>query len=121
MRFSLKFFTFLICCHILSISASCRSLTIEERNELFRANQIVAAPIITALERYHVDKGTYPDDLSVLVPLYLEEIPQPITDLEFGYAIDELRGGYLLAFSVEENSGCGYSPLYGWDCGFGHK
>ncbi len=32
-------------------------------------------PLIAALERYRVEKGSYPDDLAALVPGYLPELP----------------------------------------------
>lgn len=37
-----------------------------------------AEPIREALERYRIDKGEYPVALSMLVPMYLPTIPEPI-------------------------------------------
>lgn len=37
-----------------------------------------AEPIREALERYRIDKGEYPVALSMLVPMYLPNMPEPI-------------------------------------------
>jgi hypothetical protein len=56
-----------------------------------------AERIISALERYHADKGSYPDTLQTLIPVYLDKIPaapQPSYDWE--YRVKDAR--YLLTF-----------------------
>lgn len=100
--------------------SSCQPLTRLERNEIISANQMLATPIIVALEEYHADKEDFPIDLSSLVPKYLDEVPKPTTNEQFSYDLYEARGGYILGFDIDEQSGCGYTPRFGWDCGFGH-
>jgi hypothetical protein len=118
MRFPPRHLAFLVCVLVL-IGSACQQLTKEERHEFYMAGQKVAEPIITALEQYHADKGVYPEKLSLLVPQYLSEIPNPTSEQKFSYGLWDAGEGFLLGFLVEEDSGCGYTPRFGWDCGFG--
>ena len=53
------------------------------RSACFSLNKRAAAPIISALEEYHQEFGTYPEQISNLAPDYLSQIPmgkcQPLT------------------------------------------
>ena len=82
-----------------------------------------AVPIIAALERFHAERGAYPDSLQVLVPDYTPaaalEIPAaPRETYPWRYAAD--TSGYVLEFRYvgPGMNWCRYTPQRaGWKCG----
>lgn len=80
----------------------------------------IYAPIIDALEKYHLDKNVYPASLDSLVPEYLSIKPQPNTEerepsmVEYEKKDDE----YQLRFEYYGPgiNICTYSPSAKWDC-----
>ena len=76
----------------------------------------VCNPIVDALERYHNDKGAYPETLNELTPEYLATVPQEVNNYPIRY--DPVEGSFMLAF---EYAGpginvCIYSPEDEWKC-----
>ena len=71
-----------------------------------------AAPIISALELYKNERGSYPESLDDLIPKYIPEMPSR----NFFYVIE--KDTYILAFKYEGPgvNSCAYSPGKGWDC-----
>jgi hypothetical protein len=89
-----------------------------------QAGMEIGNKIISAIEQYHEITGNYPNELSDLVPQYLEEIPFTLTGQEYQYVLykpDFGNGPYVLYFyGVTGHWACGYSPKYDeWECGSG--
>jgi hypothetical protein len=76
----------------------------------------VCQPIIDALARYSANTGAYPDNLNVLVPNYLAEVPQQVNDIPIRYR--KTATSYWLRFSYEGPgmNDCEYTPETGWVC-----
>ncbi|GAK58316.1 hypothetical protein U27_05290 [Candidatus Vecturithrix granuli] len=76
----------------------------------------VCQPIIEALERYHQENRSYPDTLDVLIPEYIEGIPEEVHGYPILYNITE--ESYRLRFSYEQPgmNHCDYMPETGWKC-----
>jgi hypothetical protein len=72
-------------------------------------------PVIAALERYHQEKGAWPDSLEALVPDYLAGVPAL-----GGYPLKYQRAGegYELQFSYTGPgvNRCTYTPESKWRC-----
>ncbi len=65
--------------------------------------------ISTALDMYYTKNLSYPENLSALVPEFIDNIPiDPLTKKQYIYVIDE-RDGYEI--SVPEPSAYGYSEI----------
>jgi hypothetical protein len=65
--------------------------------ERVEESKAIAGGIIQALERRRAAEGAYPDDLSDLVPRYLERIPLPTAGCrEWEYRLEEK--GFVLRF-----------------------
>ena len=95
-----------------------KDLTNEER----LSGKETGETIISAVEKFHKNTGDYPNKLSDLVPLYIEEIPLTKTGQEFQYVSyqpDFVDGPYLLYFyTIEKTWVCAYHPRYEeWECG----
>lgn len=86
-----------------------------------RANQERASEIIKAINSYEQDYGQFPEQLDVLVPKYLSQLPKTIMGEMFTYSPDHLDGYYLIFDVVsKQNLGCRYIyRLQGWDCSYG--
>ncbi len=84
-----------------------------------RDNQVVAQPIIIALNEYQQQNNDeYPQDLNDLVPDYLTALPKTIRGEEFQYYPDENEGYYLcFGIGTKGKYGCCYNQrLASWDC-----
>ena len=55
-----------------------------------------SSPVILALERYHADRGAYPESLGAMIPTYLDSASIPHNDYGFTYRPDS--GQYQLGF-----------------------
>jgi hypothetical protein len=74
------------------------------RGEAAEMGYAIAAPILSALERYHADHASYPESLRTLVPGYLSASRIPIPQDEpgdlgqegFAYLVDS--SGFTLGF-----------------------
>ena len=81
-----------------------------------------AAPILSALEEYKNKTGTYPANLSGLVPTYLPSIPRPAWRWPYTYEYEIREGGkeFVLLFLQGRNMDgdyCGYSSqTKEWKC-----
>jgi hypothetical protein len=76
-----------------------------------------ARPVIAALERYHGDRGKYPESLGVLVPGYLDSASLPQNQYGFSYRPDS--GQYQLGFHYSgpaQNTCILKSPEKRWSC-----
>lgn len=67
-------------------------------------------PLINAIENFQTENGKYPDNLELIIPTYIEDIPEPFfaNVSDFRYSIKE--GEFILGFDQKT------SPLLG-----GHK
>ena len=84
----------------------------------------IAAPVITALKKYHNATGGYPKSLDVLVPKYLAELPKDFSADEMidGIASDKGLGyrktdkSYEIGFTYYGPgiNRCTYTPESGW-------
>jgi hypothetical protein len=63
------------------------------RTEAFRAAALRAAPLLSALDQYKTIEGTYPQSLNLLVPKYLEAIPDTnlaaYPNFEYRYSLED--------------------------------
>jgi hypothetical protein len=116
----MKKFYLLMSCWILVLCLSACS-TNRTTNEIITANQERASEIISALARYQQAHGQFPDQLDLLVPTYLAQIPITISGQNFEYQPNALEGYYLLFLvDSDESLACGYNKrLEGWDCSRG--
>ncbi|GAP06336.1 hypothetical protein ATHL_01190 [Anaerolinea thermolimosa] len=98
------------------------------RNEGFSAQEEITdgqtkgEQVVQALEKYHVDKGRYPEYLQDLIPNYLEEVPMTLAKKEFKYEGSQSDTFYL-SFPVTKKKDVGSGTictyikrLEGWDC-----
>ncbi len=102
-------------CFILLTIAACLS-----PDEEIRINQERGNKIVKVLEDYNRDYGQFPENLELLVPAYLSEIPRTVTNNEFIYGVGGLDG-YYFGFDVTTRPtlGCGYSyRREKWECSF---
>ncbi|HNB54207.1 MAG TPA: hypothetical protein PK530_19825 [Anaerolineales bacterium] len=65
--------------------------------------QLRAQPLLTALEQYKTDTGSYPPDLQTLIPNYLLEIPRPARRWEYMYEAKGNGDKFVLSFEVGRN------------------
>lgn len=82
--------------------------------------QTRAELLLTALEQYKTDTGSYPPDLQTLIPTYLPEIPRPAPRWEYTYALEGSGSEFVLSFEVGRNFGGDYC-MFGseaklWTC-----
>ncbi len=120
-KFILIGLIFLLCL----TGASCRSCP-EKPGSGPRAEHAFAAafPVTEALENYKNEKGKYPQNLSELVPKYLEKDPgqEETGEVRFTYFPDAQGKTYRLRFSYEIPMGgsdeCSFTPeVKKWNCG----
>jgi hypothetical protein len=80
------------------------------------ARDRIAPSVIAALDRYRTQRGTYPLELSELVPDYLPELPRPRVgwhrDPGEDFTYTDLGDSFLLEFSSVLWVQCAYSPPY---------
>ncbi len=71
-----------------------------------------AAPIISALELYKIERGSYPESIDDLIPNYI-----PVKPSRKFYYVTE-NDTYILAFRYEGPgiNSCTFSPGKEWDC-----
>jgi hypothetical protein len=71
--------------------------------------------IIIGLMRFHSDTGTYPPNLELLIPKYLNKIPQPaISQQTWRYKVSKDQKRCVLEF----NAGSNFDPTYYWEPGY---
>ena len=90
----------------------------EAEAEAKEANRERGVEIVEALDRYKQDNGRFPEELGVLVPTYLVEVPETTRGESFDYEPDELEGYYLCFYlNRRKTIGCCYNDrLEFWDC-----
>ena len=72
-----------------------------------------AAELAVALRRYRLDRGAYPDDLTMLVPVYLPAVPvNPFTGKPPGYA--RQGAGFTLSAPQSRVKDRPSPPTPGW-------
>jgi hypothetical protein len=71
-----------------------------------------AALIVSALELYKNERGSYPASIDDLIPKYILKMP----NLKFYYVTE--NDTYIFVFKYEGPgvNSCKYSPGKGWDC-----
>jgi len=88
----------------------------DERAENMKRGELLVA----AIQQYVDHFGSPPTSLEILVPDYLDEIPQTYGGSEFKYILtaDDPKDPWWLFFELaSDGSGCGYHPrLERWDC-----
>lgn len=71
-----------------------------------------ARPIISALEAWKQNKGSYPTNLAELVPSYLRRLP----DFDFSYSNDAQSYTLLFSYAEAGMNDCVYTPTTKWRC-----
>jgi len=76
--------------------------------------------IVGAINHYQEDHGSLPEQLDILVPDYLPEIPRTITGGSYEFILSSIDI-YMLCFDVPgANPGCCYLRRHeAWDCSYG--
>ena len=81
-----------------------------------KARDEIAPQLIAALERHRQERGSYPSDLSGLVPQYLPGLPNPrvgwLADPGEDFTYTDLGDSFLLEFASVLWVQCAYSPPY---------
>lgn len=76
--------------------------------------------LIKALERYKNETGVYPSDVDLLVPNYLDTIPQPAWNTRYDYELQSEGDEFILYFDVGisiDGDYCEYSSrTRSWYC-----
>lgn len=82
------------------------------------ANEELAAPVLSAIERYEEDHGHLPAELTSILPTYLSAIPKTVTGEDFRYHVDDMDHYYLCVDVLSKPSVgcCYYGRLESWDC-----
>lgn len=79
-----------------------------------------AAPIISALDEYKKDNGSYPTELDLLSPSYLSFVPRPSWRWPYAYEYELRKDEFILSFMQGRNLDgdyCGYSSqAKEWRC-----
>jgi hypothetical protein len=80
------------------------------------ARDVTSAAVISALESYRGEHGSYPDALEDLVPQYLPEVPHPrmglLPNSDEVYTYSNFGDSFALEFSSVLWVQCAYSPPY---------
>lgn len=73
-------------------------------------------PVVQALEKYHAEKGSYPESLDELVPDCISSIPTEVNDESIYYA--KSGESYSLSFHYigPGMNTCTYTPEDQWQC-----
>jgi hypothetical protein len=73
-------------------------------------------PVIAALEQYHADHGSYPEELTELIPEYLALNPLTTEVQDFSYSKN--GESYSLSFHYlgPGMNTCNYTPAEKWKC-----
>jgi hypothetical protein len=74
------------------------------------------APIIDALARYHVDHGSYPKTLDMLVPTYISEVAHTAQEIGIDYRLTESSYQLEFRYAGPGMNICVYAPEHGWHC-----
>ncbi len=106
------------CCVIAAFLSSCVNADASEEN---RINQLRAAVVIAAIEKYSQDHLQLPDRLDVLTPMYISDLPKTTRGAEFIYRLDSLEGYYLCfgegSKSSAKDFGCCFNRRFNsWEC-----
>ena len=84
--------------------------------EKIQANQKIGNTIVSALYEYEQKNGQFPEQLEILVPDYLSEIPKTVDGYNFSYGIldseDKFFVGFRIRVSFEKQPGCSYMPRF---------
>jgi hypothetical protein len=87
--------------------------------EVESINKERAEIIISALYEYEGEHNSFPNELSDLVPDYLEEIPTTTGGQTYFYLTNS-TDGFFLAFDMNSHYGCGYTDKFKeWECSSG--
>ena len=89
---------------IVTFAGALADVVLVENLELWRNRRIAlrAAPVISAVERYHSDHGQYPVALSQLTPTYLKRIPGTGTLTPSHYEYSRVSKDALLPLAREK-------------------
>lgn len=97
--------------------------TVEWINQEIGYGQVGVYIIVDAINQFYEDNDAYPNDLSELIPTYLEELPATISGKSFYYYQNETVT-YAVTFFLESKGGenttayCGYYFSQDlWECG----
>ena len=87
--------------------------------EIEESNKARAETIISALYGYKSEHDSFPNQLSALVPDYLEEIPTTTGGKDYRYLTNS-TDGFFLFFELNSHYGCGYTDKFReWECSSG--
>ncbi len=106
------------CCLLVAFLSSCVNADAREEN---RINQLRAATIIAAIEKYSQDHPQLPDRLDVLTPLFISGLSKTTRGIDFTHRLDSLESYYLCFGEGSKRSakdfGCCFNHrLNLWDC-----
>lgn len=105
-----------LCCLILLTSSCSRMIEADVINgNIERGNTVVEA-----IKHYQEDHGSLPEQLDILLPDYLSEIPKTITGGSYTFTLSYIDI-YMLCFDVPgAHPGCCYLHRHeAWDCSYG--
>jgi hypothetical protein len=78
----------------------------------------LADPLIAGLERFKQDKGSYPDKLAELVPVYVRSLPPETNNIAlFNYTRKGETYNLDFSYSGPGINWCVYHPGGKWSCG----
>lgn len=76
--------------------------------------------LLAELEQYKTDRGFYPNDLELLVPGYLPNIPQPAPGWQYQYETQSGSEEFILSFMIGKSMDgdyCEYTSVTKhWQC-----
>jgi hypothetical protein len=111
---NMKLLRFVMIGVIVILLPSCRGGT-----EIEVSNKDRGEIIIDALYKYKADHDSFPNELSALVPDYLEEVLTTTGGQNFLYRTNP-TDGFFLFFEMNSDYGCGYTDkLKQWECSSG--
>ncbi len=103
------------CCIAAFGLVACLNSSVESYEE-GQITQHRAEQIILAVDQYAQDHGQLPNQLDLLVPASLQEIPKTAKDQSFDYRLSVVDG-YDLCYPYRNRGNCCYIPrLKAWDC-----
>jgi hypothetical protein len=96
-----------------ALLANCRGIEYETKNK------DRAEIIIRSLYLHKEAHNSFPNELSDLVPDYLDKIPTTTGGQDYFYLANS-TDGFLIFFSINSHYGCGYTDkLKEWECSSG--
>lgn len=87
------------------------------KTDKIKANKELGNKIVQALNEYKQVQGHFPENLEMLEPDYLSEIPKTIEDDDFTYILLDGEQPFFLSFRIGGQPTCSYiHQVRIWDC-----